>query len=113
MNLILEVGILYAFSLGNTPFNKKDFQTPYLLIEKYITDDIYFKSYNTSRTQAVKLNTMNPKTALWDIAIGYKYEYENNIFKIEIGHQSEHEVGSADKLTESFDYIKASYRVEY
>lgn len=111
--MILEIGIIYSFGLSNTPFNKNDFQKPYLLIEKYIADNFYFKSYNTSRTQAVKLNTMNPKTALWDIAIGYKYEYENNIFRVELGHQSEHEIGAADKLTESFDYIKASYRVEY
>lgn len=113
MNLIIELGIMAAFNLGNTPFEKKDFQVPYLMIEKYIYDDFYFKSLNQSRTNAVKINMMNPKTMLWDVELGYKHKIENGLITFGVGHQSEHEVANKDKLTESFDYLKASIRFEY
>ena len=112
-NLIIEFGIMAAFSISNTPWNKKDFQTPYLLVEKSAYEDFYFRSFNSSRTQAVRLNQMNPQTALWDVSFGYKAEIDGGILDISIGHQSEHEVGKLDKLTESFDYAKISYRLEY
>lgn len=113
MNLILELGITASLSIGNSPWSKKDFQTPYLMVEKSIYDDFYFRSYNSSRTQAVKINMMNPKTALWEVNFGYKTKIENGLLDISIGHTSEHEVGAYDKLTESFDQIKVSYRLEY
>ena len=113
MNLIIEFGITAALSIGNSPWSKKDFQTPYLMVEKSIYDDFYFKSYNSSRTQAVRLNMMNPKTALWEVSGGYRTRIDDGILDVSIGHQSEHEVGAFDKLTESYDFAKISYRLEY
>ncbi len=83
------------------------------MVEKSIYEDFYFRSYNSSRTMAKRINQGNPKTALWEVSFGYKAEVDNGLLDISIGHQSEHEVGSKDRLTESYDYAKISYRLEY
>lgn len=113
MNLIIEFGIVAAFSLGNTFWEKKDFQQPYLLVEKSFYDDFYFKSLNSSRTNAVRINMANPQTALWEVGFGYRKKIDNGLLDVSIGHVSEHEVGAQDKRTESYDLVKISYRLEY
>ena len=113
MSLILEVGLLAAFSLGNTPYEKKDFQVPYLLVEKSVYESFYFKSVNSSRTMFQALDTANPQTMLWTIETGYKAQIDNGLLRISIGHTSEHEVAKTDKFTESYNYINVSYRLEY
>lgn len=113
-NLILEIGMLMAFSLGNTPWEpKRDFQKPYLMIEKSIYEDFYFKSLNSSRTEWARVDAANPKTMLWTVEFGYKTEIDNGIFKLGIGHTSEHEVNNVNKHTESYHYLNMSYRLEY
>lgn len=110
MSLILEVGLIAAFGVSNTSFeNKQDFQTPYVLIERSISDDFYAQIYNSSRVQAVRLNMANPKTALWQVEAGWR----SNGLTLALGHVSEHEVGSPDKNTNSNDYVKISFREEY
>lgn len=111
--MILEFGIIAALSVGNSPWSKKDFQQPYLLVEQNVNNEIYFRSFNSSRTMAKRLNQFDPQTALWDISAGYRKDISDGTLDVSLGHQSEHEVGKVDKLTESFDYIKASYRIEY
>lgn len=113
MGLILELGILAAFNLGNSPYEKKEFQQPYVLIEKSLSENYYFKVYNSSRTQRESPTNWNPQTGLWQVGAGYNFKVDNQIFKFEAGHISEHEVGSFDKNTESYDYAKISYRIEY
>ena len=113
MNLIIEFGIMAAFSISNSPYGKKDFQQPYLLVEKSVYEDFYFRSLNSSRTQAIRLNQMNPQTALWEVDVGYKTEIDGGTLDVSVGHVSEHEVGALDRLTESHDQIKISYRLEY
>jgi len=113
MNLIIEFGIMAAFSLSNTPYEQKDFQQPYLMVEKSIYEDFYFKSVNSSRTQAISLNKMNPKTAQWEVDFGYKTQIDGGCLDVSFGHVSEHEVNGLDKLTESHDQVKISYRLEY
>lgn len=110
MGLILEVGLIAAFGVGNTPFeNKQDFQTPYILVERSIYEDFYASVYNSSRTQAKRLNMADPKTATWQVEAGWR----SNGFTLAAGHVSEHEVGATDKNTTSNDYIKVSFREEY
>lgn len=110
--MLLEIGFLAAFGVWNSPFGKQDFQTPYLMVEipVYSTEnsEIYTKILNSARTNAISLNYMNPKTGLYDVGIGYR----SGGFQIEMGHQSEHELGSRDVLSESFDYIKLSYKIK-
>jgi hypothetical protein len=108
-SLILEVGILAAFGITNSPWPKNDFQTPYLYMEKSVYEEFYVSALNSARTNAKKIDCMNPKTALWQVEGGWKRDG----FTVAIGHSSEHEVGSADKLTESNNFIKVSYRMEY
>lgn len=116
MSLVVEVGMMVAFGLSNTPYAPKDTQFPYLYVEKSISDtNFYVSSYNTSRTNAERANKMNPSTALWKTAGGYRYTVDNETFTIEVGHQSEHMVGALDKgsPTESYDFATIKYRVEY
>lgn len=113
MSLILELGVVAAFNLANTPYEKKDTQLPYLYVEKSITDNTYFSILNSSRTNATKLDRANPKTALWTVSGGYKFKVDNQVFNFELGHQSEHNVDSKDEFTESYNFVKLSYRVEY
>jgi hypothetical protein len=110
MGLILEVGLIAAFGVANTPFdNKSDYQTPYILVERSIYEDFYASVYNSSRTQAKRLNMADPKTALWQVEVGLR----KHGLTLAFGHVSEHEVGSSDKLTQSNDYVKISIREEY
>lgn len=115
MSLILELGMLAAMNIGNTPYEmKKDFQKPYLMIEKSINESFYFKSLNSSRTEwSKKFDEANPKTMQWTVELGYKTQFDNGLLRLSIGHTSEHEVGKVDKLTESYNYANISYRLEY
>ncbi len=114
MSLILEVGLLAAFSLGNTPWQPKhDFQIPYLLIEKSVYESFYFKSVNSSRTEWSTITAANPKTMLWTVETGYKAKVENGLLTIAMGHTSEHEVNAIDSKTESYNYVSIKYRMEY
>lgn len=113
-NLILELGLTAMFSIGNTHWpDKNDHQTPYLLIEKSVYESFYFKSLNSSRTKAQKIDCANPQTMLWTVEFGHKSELDGGLLKVAIGHTSEHEVSTQDKYTESYNYIAISYRMEY
>ena len=107
--LIIEASILAAFNLGNTPFEKRPFQLASLSVERYLTEDFSVQMINGSRMNAVNINTGNPYSALWDVRFNKKVDK----FLISIGHQSEHEVGQRDRLTESFDYVSITYREEF
>lgn len=103
-----------AFGIGNTPYDtKQDFQKPYLLIEKSVYESFYFKSLNSSRTMFQKIDSANPQTMLWNIEFGHYATIDNGKLKVAIGHTSEHEVAKVDKLTESYNYVTISYRLEY
>lgn len=107
--MILEVGIIAAFGLSNTPYlDKKDYQLPYLYVEKTIVDNVYLSSYNASRTNRTG-DKMNPQTMVWRVASGYKFD---NGMTLEVGHESGHEVSNKDSLTESYNYVSVKYREE-
>lgn len=107
--LAIEVGILLAAQVPNSPWGKKPFEQPYLLVERRLDENFYLSAYQTSRTNANGLTRMNPQTALWKVAAGYTEDG----FTIELGHQSEHELNVADKLTESYDFLTVKYREEF
>lgn len=113
MGLILEAGLAAAFALSNTPWEQKDTQFQYLLIEKSVYENFYFSAMNSSRTNLTKGDQWNPKTTLWRMAGGYKLKVDNQIFTMELGHQSEHEVNHLDALSESYNFASIKYRVEY
>lgn len=109
MSLILEIGMTAMLSLHNSPFKKDAYQFPYLLVEKSVYENFYIQLKNSSRTAIVSANMWNPRTTLWNTEIGYR----NNGWTIAVGHQSEHELDKKDTNTESFDYVKVSYRIEF
>lgn len=113
MNLIIEFGLMAALTVANSPHGKQSFQVPYLLVEKRVYEDFYFKSVNSSRTEMARLNHMNPKNMKWEIAFGYKTKFQDGVLDLSLGHISQHEVNAVDSLTESHDFIKVSYRLEY
>jgi competence CoiA-like predicted nuclease len=104
--ITIEAGIMAAFVAVNSPWGKQPFQEPFLLVEKTINEDFYLSSFNSSRTYMKRPNSMEPQTALWKISGGYRFEN----FTIEVGHQSEHQLWVKDKFTESYDYIKVSFK---
>lgn len=109
--LIVEAGIIMATVVGNSPYGRENFQQPYLLVQRNVYDNFYFKAYQTSRTNAKTSEyAMNPKTALWTVASGYT---SDSGITIEVGHQSEHNLNIPDKYTESYNYIELKIREEF
>jgi len=104
--MLMEVGIMYAFALSNSPYGKQDFQVPYLEVQKQL-GEVYVNVHNQSRTNLKRLDMFNPKTVVWRVKAGH--EFESGI-AIEIGHESGHEVGQKDSLTESYNFITVKYR---
>lgn len=108
MSLIVEAGIVAAFSLSSVQWQERDTQYPYLYVEKTVTENTFLSVLNSSRTNADKIDRFNPKTALWTVSGGFRFDE----FTVEVGHQSEHEVNAFDKRTESYNFLKLKYRIE-
>jgi len=108
MNFI-ELGVLTALTLGNTPYPDKTTGWPKLTLHLEKSKLGYVEIINSARINPQAINRLNPITGLWQVEAGKNM----GRFHFSAGHQSEHEIGAKDKLTESFDYIDMRYRIEF
>lgn len=118
-NLILEIGLTAMLSIANTPYRtpdggKKPAQFTYVLLEKRVADNFSIMFINSSRNDIRHGNEFNPQTTKWTVEAKYYTKIEeNSTLVFGVGHTSEHEVGAKDELTESYDFAKISYRLEF
>lgn len=107
--MILELGIIAQIAAANSPWSSKlQYQQPYMTITQQITNEAFFEFYQSARVNIRSVNFWNPQTALYKFEAGYQLQK----FTFAVGHQSEHEIGKKDTLTESYDYLRIKYRTE-
>lgn len=112
MKVLIELGLTAMLGLANSPWEKKDYQLFYQKTEFRFDESYYVELKNSSRTSAVAIDNMNPQTAGWLIALGHRSgDIDTGVIDLSIGHQSEHEAGARDKLTESYHFISVKYSI--
>jgi len=110
--LILDVGVVAMLGLGNTLWEKRDYQVPYMKVEAMSESGLAVGVDVSSRTAMVDVGNMNPQTARWGVYAAKEWDR----LRVEAGHVSEHEVADTPshvkgRPTESYNYVKVGYKV--
>jgi hypothetical protein len=105
---IIEATTILALGLSNSPFTAKPVW-PSLMVEHRPVPWAYIKQTSEARCEPASPIKWNPVTALWGIEGGVRFKGAT----VGVGHVSEHGVSSRVPSTESYDYVKLTYRMEF
>lgn len=107
----LELGTLAVLTLLNSPYDKPRnyYLIPSLKYELNLSKITYLGGKNESRCDPRSWKLLNPLTASWDIHAGIRVYG----FDFRLGHVSEHGIDRVVRATESMDYARMSYRVNF
>lgn len=99
---------LVFLGVANTPYPKHLTVIPSLEIE-HQQGFIYLRQESSARCNPFAWNRFDPITAKWSVEGGALYAGA----RIGVGHTSEHGVDKPFAATESFDYLRLEYRLEF
>jgi hypothetical protein len=108
MTSIIASSLLLT-SMMNSPYPHDFTVIPCLEFRYESEKHWYFRQESSARTNPNRIDTMNPITARWLVEGGMSWGGA----KIGVGHYSEHGIDREYSATESTDFIRLEYRLDY